>query len=175
VQSIIEAHGGKISLYSEVSKGTSFRIFFPVVARQVATTAAKSVEPVQGGCERILLVDDEPNLVELGKLILEMVGYQVTAQTSSLEALELFHENPDQFDLIISDQTMPKMTGIQLAQKVRQIKKHIPIIVCSGFSESLNEENFKSQEIDAFLMKPVLKTNLFKTIRQVLDRTQQTH
>ncbi len=102
----------------------------------------------------------------LGKL-----GYQVTSQTCSLEALKVFKLNPEQFDLVISDMTMPNMTGVQLAHEIKAIRTNIPIIICSGFSELINENNYTDLGIDAYIVKPIIKKDLAQSIRAVLDKS----
>jgi CheY-like chemotaxis protein len=116
------------------------------------------------------LVDDEWTLVEMGKQMLERFGYSVDIKTSSPGALEVFSADPTAYDLIITDQTMPVMTGIQLSQEIRQIRPDIPVILCTGFSEIIDEENFKSRGIDAFIMKPIVMREIAAIIRQVLDK-----
>jgi DNA-binding NtrC family response regulator len=116
------------------------------------------------------MADDETDLLESSRKILESLGYTVVMKKSSIEALEAFSEKPDTFNLVITDQTMPGMTGVQLAKELRRIRKDIPVILCTGFSEVVNEENYKSRGIDAFVMKPFDKKKIAGVIRQVLDK-----
>lgn len=169
VHGIVISYGGDIAVYSKPGKGTTFHVFLPVVEHGKVEIDAHLIEPVRGGDERVLFVDDEPLLAELGSSMLEKLGYNVVMRTSSIEAFEAFSQNPDRFDLVITDQTMPNMTGIKLAKKIRKIKPGIPIILCSGFSETINEENFRSFGIDAYLMKPITRYDLARVLRQVLD------
>ena len=167
---IVSGYGGDITVYSQPDKGTTFHIFLPVEKEKEQEVKIEQPEPIRGGKETILLVDDEQSLTELVKEMLESHGYNVIARNDSIEALELFSENPGDYDLIISDQTMPEMSGVQLAAGIKKISAHIPIIVCSGFSESINEDNYESMGIDAFLMKPFIERDLAILIRQVLDK-----
>ncbi len=121
------------------------------------------------GNERILFVDDEKSIVNLTSKMLERLGYTVTAKTSSTETLETFRTQPDNFDLIISDMSMPDITGDNLAKELQQIRPEIPIILCTGYSERINDEKAKSIGVQALVMKPIVKNALAKTIRSVLD------
>jgi len=128
-----------------------------------------SEETVLKGDERILLIDDETVIVSMEKEILERLGYQVTSRTSSIEALEAFREQPDKFDLVITDMTMPNMTGDKLAGELIKIRPDIPIIMCTGFSERMSEEKAEYLGIKGFLMKPILLKDLSSLVRKVLD------
>ena len=121
------------------------------------------------GIECVLFIDDEPTLVDIGKQALERLGYEVVTRTSSIEALELFRTKPDQFGLVITDMTMPDMTGERLAKELMQVRPDIPIILCTGFSERITEEKAKGMGIREFVMKPLLMRDLANTVRQVLD------
>jgi CheY-like chemotaxis protein len=121
------------------------------------------------GNERILLVDDEEMIVELEKLILESLGYHVTTRLSSIDALEAFRTNPGAYDLVISDMTMPNMTGEQLAEELIAVNPAIPIIICSGFSENISREKAKLIGIKEFLMKPITISEMSQKVRGVLD------
>lgn len=169
VHGIVSNHGGMITTYSEVGKGTTFNVYFPLLEGVATTTERKAEEPLPRGTERILFVDDEPALAELGKGLLERLGYKVTFRTSSLEALEVFRTGPDQFDLVITDTTMPKMRGDLLARELMNIRPGIPIILCTGFSEHVTEEKARGMGIKAFAMKPVVLKDLARTVRKVLD------
>jgi PAS domain S-box-containing protein len=172
VHGIIKSYGGNISIYSEPAKGSTFHIFLPSPSE---TELDVDVEPkIQEsktelrGNERILFVDDEPVLADLGKATLESLGYRVEMRTSSIDALQAFRADPGWFDLVITDQSMPHMTGTQLAAAIKEIKPGIPVILCSGFSKSIAEESSKLQGIQAFLMKPILKQEIAAAIRRVL-------
>lgn len=119
--------------------------------------------------ERILFVDDEELLAELGEKMLERLGYQVTVKTKSFEALGTFQNQPDHFDLVIADQTMPGMTGFDMARRMLQIRPDIPIILCTGYSALVDEQKAKSQGIREFAMKPLNSSTIAGLIRKVLD------
>jgi len=115
------------------------------------------------------LVDDEKAIIDAIQQVLERLGYQVVARTSSIEALEVFRSRPDNFDLVITDQTMPNMTGEKLAKELMTLRSNIPIILCTGFSHTINEEKAKAIGIRKFIMKPVVMREMALTIRDVLD------
>lgn len=169
VHGIVTDHGGIITVESELEHGSAFHVYLPVCQKEAASEAV-APEPIATGNESILFVDDEPAVVNMGKQMLERLGYKVTARVGSIEALELFRNAPDRFDLVITDMTMPNMTGEELARKLMGIKAGTPIILCTGFSERISEERAKAMGIRAFIMKPILKRELAETIRSVLDR-----
>jgi len=125
---------------SKPGKGSTFNVYIPRIEKEV-TPKTEATEVLPGGSERILFVDDEQVLVNIGKEMLERLGYEVTARTSSIEALELFRVKPDQFDLVITDMTMPNMTGEKLAKEIMGIRADIPIILCTGYSEHIGRES----------------------------------
>ncbi|MEA1933016.1 MAG: response regulator [Thermodesulfobacteriota bacterium] len=168
VHGIIKSHGGHVSVYSEPDKGTELHVYLPVIKNQ-QKTGQINTRHIEKGNERILVVDDQKMIIEIQQKMLKRLGYNVTALTSSLEALKTFQANPDNFDLIITDMTMPSMTGDQLAKKIMAIRTDIPIILCTGFSEKMSNEKAESLGIKDFLMKPVLLNDLSLTIRRVLD------
>ena len=170
VNGIVEGHGGAITAHSEIGKGSTFHVYFPLVEEKEETE--EEIEAlVPTGNECILCIDDEQSVIKLIKQMLEQLGYKVEARTSSMEALEFFHEGPDRFDLVITDMTMPDMTGDQLAKKMMKIRPDIPIILCTGSSERISEEKAEKMGIQAFLMKPFKMRSLGDTVRTVLDRT----
>ncbi|MCF8067446.1 MAG: PAS domain S-box protein [Desulfobacterales bacterium] len=169
VYGIVKEIGGDTEVCSEAGSGTTFNIYLPLI-KKTDDVEFRSLKPeIQAGYEHILLVDDEPSITRLVTLILERLGYTVTARVSSIEALEVFKKNPDKFAMIISDMSMPHMTGDQLAHKVRQIRPEMPIIICTGFSEQANKENAEEIGVNGFLMKPIVKSEMAKMIRKILD------
>ena len=168
VHGIVKAHGGVITVQSELGKGSTFSVFLPVIEKTVERKAVPE-RPYPTGTEKILLVDDEILLVSLGKQMLQSLGYDVTTKTSSIEALDLFKAEPDRFDLVITDMAMPHLTGDELAFKISKTRPDTPIILCSGFSYETATERAKKMGIKAFLSKPILKKNMAETVRSVLD------
>ncbi len=170
VHGIVKEAAGEIKVYSEVGKGSVFRLYFPAIAGEDATAPPVEDKPIYHGSEHIFLVDDEEVLVDMQKSMLESMGYKVTARTSSVEALNAFKCSVDKFDLVITDMTMPQMTGLQLARELRKLHKDIKVILCTGFSEHINAESANRLDIDGFLMKPVIMTELSKIVRRALDK-----
>jgi len=167
---IVENHGGAIVFYSEPGQGTVFQVFFPEIERPVRRKEESLSDKALSGNERILFVDDEETLAELGREVLETLGYKVVNKKSSMEALETFVAAPENFDLVITDQTMPKMTGLELAEKLLAIRSDIPIILCSGFSEAITGEKLKAVGISEFMMKPFTKDEISRAIRSALEK-----
>ncbi len=168
VHGIVKGLKGGISVYSEPGKGSIFTVYIPVIENGTM----KKIEPATPlplGNEKILFVDDEPFQVDIGKQMLERLGYKVTATTKSIEALEIFRENPEKFDLVITDMTMPNMTGDQLAEILRSIRPDIPIIVCTGYSEKITDEKAKKIGIKGLIMKPVVMREIAMIIREALE------
>jgi two-component system, cell cycle sensor histidine kinase and response regulator CckA len=168
VHGIVKDHGGCIKVYSEVGVGTTFHVFLPA-ADTATETVAKQAEQLPTGNECILLVDDEKALIDLGRDLLERLGYRVETRASSIDAIEAFRTNSQKYNLVISDITMPKMTGDEMARQMKAIRPDIPIILCSGFSDRIHAQTMKTIGIRAVLMKPVLYADLAHTVRQVLE------
>ncbi|MBM9520966.1 transporter substrate-binding domain-containing protein [Desulforhopalus vacuolatus] len=168
VHGIVKSHDGIIMVESKLGNGATFTVFLPN-AEEEFQQETEIVFSLPTGNERVLVVDDEETVAEMTKRRLESLGYQVTLETDSIKALELFRSNPHAFDLIISDQTMPILTGEQLARELLNIKPDIPIIICTGYSSKIDVEKANSIGISAFLMKPVDNVELSKTVRQTLD------
>jgi len=168
VHGIVKSYDGCITVYSEPEKGSIFHVYLPLMdTHETEITELSSEEPPTGD-ERILLVDDEEQVLNMLQKMLEQLGYQVKAFMSSPEAYQYFTDSPDSFDLVITDMTMPKMTGEELAKKIMIIRSDIPIILCTGFSEKMSEEKAKSLGIREFIMKPVIRGEIAKIIRHVL-------
>ncbi len=168
VHGIITNIGGLITPYSEPEKGSRFEIHMPVIETE-ASPEITAQKALPSGAECILFVDDEPPIVKMGRQSLERLGYNVETRTSSLEALELFKARPDRFDLVITDMTMPYLTGEDLSVEILRIRPDIPIILCTGFSRIITEERAKDVGIKAFITKPILMREIAETIRKVLD------
>jgi CheY-like chemotaxis protein len=152
VHGIAGSHGGTVTASSEPNKGSTFKVYLPAVERQLETQV-QTDEPIATGTERILFVDDEPALTNIGKQILESLGYEVTARTSSIEALELFKAKPNGFDLVITDMTMPNLAGDELAKEMIHIRPETPVILCTGYSARINQQQAKAMGIRAFISK----------------------
>jgi len=141
----------------------------PRIKEASVSSETVSDEALPTGHERILLVDDEEQIVSLEKQMLERLGYQVVERTSSTDALKAFREQPEKFDLVITDMTMPNMTGDILSAELMKIRPDIPIILCTGFSEKISKGKSDTLGIKGFLMKPIVMKDLAKTIREALD------
>lgn len=173
VYGIVKDCGGTITVYSEPDKGTTFNLYFPSIENELEEKPGEyTVIPT--GSEHILFVDDEKPIVDITRKILTYLGYVVDVRTSSLETLELFKAMPDKFDLVITDMTMPQMTGDALAQELMKIQPDLPVILCTGFSEKITKKKAETMGIKAFLMKPLLKEEMAHTIRRVLDEAKSS-
>jgi CheY-like chemotaxis protein len=153
-------------------KGTTFHVVLPKFAGEVKLESKIKIEnakDVPRGKERILLVDDEIELVESGKRVLKWMGYQVKGATDPIEALEMIRNQPHQFDLIISDFSMPQMNGIQMSEEIKRINPGIPIILLSGYNSDVAKKQIKSSGVNGFITKPISKNQLAIVIRKVLD------
>lgn len=172
VHGIVKNFNGTIQVDSQVGVGTTFKIYFPLLVGKEDQAFTETLESLPTGVEKILLVDDEEAIAKLQKQMLERLGYHVTIRTNSLEALKTFVVSPAAFDLVITDMAMPNMTGEQLTRELIAIRQDIPIIICTGFSEKLDDQKSKAIGVKGLLMKPIVKSEMAKTIRKVLDETK---
>jgi CheY-like chemotaxis protein len=168
IDGIVTTSGGLITCTSEPGRGALFEVFFPAIDTAPEATL-RPAEEIARGRERILLVDDEAALVTMEQAILEKLGYEVTSCGSGMEALKLFTKEPEHFDLVLTDQTMPGLTGMELARHLLQIRPELPIILCTGFSNLVDEKMAKSCGIKGFAMKPLSLKDLAGLLRQALE------
>jgi len=171
VHGIVKSHGGAIAVDSSLGKGTKFTMFFPL-ATEKPMVDTKTIQEIPRGNETILFVDDEISIVKMVQRMFERLGYKVETATTPQDALEQFSSNPAHFDLVITDMTMPQMTGVKLSEKLMDIRKDIPIIICTGHSTLVDEEKAKELGLAAYVMKPINMLETAQTIRKVLDRKQ---
>jgi nitrogen-specific signal transduction histidine kinase/ActR/RegA family two-component response regulator len=179
VHGIVKSCDGDVRIYSEPGKGTEVNVYLPLLEQRAQKTPEQGInlrdsKSIHGGMEKILLVDDEEVLARMEEKILKYLGYQTTMCTGSREALETFKANQDDFDLVITDMTMPDMTGIQLAGEIKKIRPDIPVIIFSGFSDQINAEKCEALGIQGYAMKPLMKHEIAETIRKVLDKPDKT-
>lgn len=172
IHGIVKSHNGAILCKSIPQKGTLFEVYLPKLETDQTTLEAPEKRGLPSGYERILFVDDELNLANLAVDMLSRMGYQVVAKTNSVEALALFRDDPKGFDLVITDMTMPGMTGDRLALELISIRHDIPVILCTGYHEHLSEIKANAQGINEFIMKPFDMRTLAETIRKVLDKNE---
>jgi len=165
---IIQSHCGDITVKSSLEEGTTFSIYLPKT-ETVKEEENAIVSKIVGGDEKILIVDDEKLLLEMEKELLLQLGYDVTFFTDSTELLDEFKQNPDKYDLVITDQTMPKLSGYELTKEIIKIRANFPIILCTGFSNVINEEKAKEAGVSCFLNKPVTRNKMAKVIREIFD------
>jgi PAS domain S-box-containing protein len=173
VHGIVKSYQGQITVYSEPGKGTRFHVYLPRIAETPSLAEADRSGAIPTGTERVLVVDDEAVITTMLEVILQGLGYQVTSSGNSLEALALIDQDPMAFDLLITDMTMPHLTGFELAHKAMAIRADLPIILCTGFSELINKEQAQALGIRAYLTKPVSMLELGQTVRKVLDAKRE--
>lgn len=171
VYGIVSAHKGAIQVSSEPGKGTTFEVFFPSIESSARHEPISYEKPYRGD-EKILFVDDEASLVRLATQLLEKCGYRVTGHTNPLDAFEHFKADPDEFDLVITDMTMPHMTGDQLAQMIQSIRPDVPIIITTGYSEKISPKKAQLMGVQDFIMKPMNYSELTKKIRKAVDQKE---
>ena len=168
VHGIVDAMNGAVQVSSEPGRGTEFRVYLPVVGKGAEKIDVLRREALPGGSEKVLLVDDEEAIIVMERQILERLGYEVFPCSGSMEALDTFRARPDQFDLVITDMAMPKLSGDKLAVELMRIRPDIPVLVCTGFSETLTEDRIKSLGIRGLILKPIIMKDLALKIREVL-------
>lgn len=173
VHGIVKALKGGMIMESENGQGTTFTIYVPAFENAMIEEVREENTLYPKGTERILFVDDEPMILKLGKQMLEHLGYQVKTQSSGTDAMECFKTDPNRFDLVLTDMTMPGMRGDKLAMEILSIRPDIPIVLCTGYNKQISEEKAKETGIQAFLMKPLTQRELANTVRRVLDEKLQ--
>lgn len=169
VQGIVKNHGGVVTVQSDLAKGTEFCVYLPIVEKIRLPAEQITTQQIQMGSECILFIDDEMTIVDICRNMLQRLGYTTVTRSSSVEALELFQNDPYRFDLVISDVTMPNITGDVLARRMRKIRSDIPIIMCTGYSERINEKQAAELGVSCILNKPILFHDLAASVRAVLD------
>jgi PAS domain S-box-containing protein len=170
VNGIVKKHNGFINVLSECGKGSVFQVFFPMADKDgVLKTPVENNDKIVRGTEKIMLVDDEDSLLDVYRLMFERHGYSVAAFNSAVSALQAFIEEPEGFDIVVTDMTMPIMTGEELSRKILDIRKEIPVIICTGYSESFTEDTAKEMGISIYIQKPVKGQELFMAVRELLD------
>ncbi len=168
VHGVVKSHNGAVSIYSEPGKTTTFKILFPLISNPDKNESPVS-ESIPGGAESLLLVDDEAGLLELGKSMLERLGYRVTVQSNPVQALALFKSRPHTFDLVVTDMTMPGMTGAELAREIKATRPEIPVILCTGFSEQIDSQKARALGISKYIEKPLNMREFAVSVRNALD------
>ena len=172
VYGIVSSMKGEINVYSEPGKGTVFHLYFPVIEGNFVYKDEKEQEQLPSGNEKILLIDDDLSVLNSMQLILETLGYSVKSFNSSSDAVEAFCSEKSSFDLVITDMTMPDYTGAEIADQLLTINKNQKIILITGLSESFSPEKINKMGFSGYLSKPVLKKDLARTVRSVLDKKQ---
>jgi CheY-like chemotaxis protein len=170
VDGIIASHGGAITVASTPEQGTTFAIYLPRIDTTPPSLDILEETPIPQGTGRILFVDDEPTLTHMTAEMLSRLGYDATVHTSSVEALKAFQAAPWQFDVVITDQTMPGMTGERFARELRRFRPDVPIILCTGFSHTMTASKAQALGVDAFLLKPLGFRELGLAIQQILEQ-----
>lgn len=172
VRGIVKNHNGVITVVSQLGEGSTFTVYFPISKEQPAKEV-KSYSRIPRGEESIIFVDDEEYIAAMFGESLKRLGYKVETKTNPIEVIEMFESNPDHFDLIISDMTMPQMSGVTLSERLKAVRSDIPVIICTGHSSLIDEEKAKTLGIEGFILKPVLLQDIARAIRDVLDKIKR--
>jgi CheY-like chemotaxis protein len=172
VHGIVKRYGGAVHAYSEPRVGATFNVYIPTVENQPVEVNQEVFELPRGN-EHILLVDDEPSLIDVGRQLLEKQGYRVSTAAGSMSALEIFRHSPKDVDLVLTDMTMPDMTGDKLAVEMLKIRPDLPIILATGYSVAITAEKAQKMGIRAFIHKPVVEADLARIVRHVLDEEKR--
>jgi PAS domain S-box-containing protein len=169
VQGVVKSSGGDIRIDSQPDRGTEAKVYLPIFSSESEHAVAADEPKIQGGSENILVVDDEEIIAEMEKQMLERLGYRVAARTSSLDALEAVKIDPNRFDLVLTDMSMPGLSGLELTAAIRAVRPDMPVIIFSGFSNQLDEKKLKELDLQGYLTKPVDIKEITTTVRRVLD------
>jgi CheY-like chemotaxis protein len=169
VQGIVNSHNGLITAESEQFKGSTFHVYFPFSEGKIQGKKLDKVFDIPLGTEKILFVDDEDMIVNFSQKILGHLGYKAESKTNPLEALNLFKSAPGYFDLVVTDMSMPEITGDNLAKEILKIRPDIPVILCTGYNEKIDEEKAKKIGIRGYIMKPIEVIDLARVIRKTSD------
>ena len=172
VYGIVKKHDGAIYIKSQLGFGTTAEVLFPITD-DLPETDSQAHDDLPVGTETILLVDDEPSLVKMVSQMLEKQGYSVVGKTNSTGALKTFEQEPDNFDLVISDMAMPEMPGDKLVVDLLKIRPDVPIILCTGHSDRIDEQRSKDLGVADYSMKPYERKDLIKRVRKVLDKAKR--
>jgi CheY-like chemotaxis protein len=172
VHAIIKNHGGAIKVQSQVGKGTQFDVYLPIYEGEEDNLKSEKTKESLGNAERIMIVDDEEQLLKMLSETLKGLGYQSFPFVRPIEALQTFEENPSGFDLVITDQTMPHMTGIFLAGRIKQLRNDLPIVLMTGYDQLEDPKKLESFGIRTVLLKPFRKVVLAETLRKILGKKE---
>jgi PAS domain S-box-containing protein len=172
VQGIVNSHNGAVAVTNRPGRGATFTVYLPLTD---ASPGEETWKPkiLELGDETILFVDDEKSIVDMCSKMLTRLGYRVETAMTPLAALDKFHSNPKHFDLVITDMTMPQMTGLQLTKRIKAVNPKMPVVLCTGFSAYITPENAQAMDIQGYLMKPIVKLEMARTVRQVLDSSHK--